>query len=93
VGTTAELFYVHVSSLKTRASALQEAERLRATDQPVVMRSVDLGDKGTWWRVYLGPYGVRADAQAAAAAAKAAGLTDYTQIHRLSSSQVEAGKG
>ncbi len=93
VGSTGPLFYVHVSSLPSRDDAQREARRMAGDGRPTVLRQVDLGEKGTWWRVYLGPYGVRSDAESAASEAKTAGITDYTQIHRLTSDQVEAGTG
>jgi cell division protein FtsN len=54
---------------------------------------VDLGKRGIWWRVYLGPYGMREDADAAATKAKTGKLTDYTRIHRLTRDEVEVGSG
>ena len=93
VGTTGRLHFVHVSSVKGREAAGREAARLRAAGYPTALRQVEIPDRGTWWRVYLGPYGERGDASTIADRVKAAGLTDYTQIHRLLASEVEVGTG
>lgn len=89
VGTTGGLFYVHVSSLKSKVGASIEAARIQRAGYPTAMRQVEIPERGTWWRVYLGPYGAHADAVEVGNAAKEAGLTDYTQIHRLSTGEVE----
>ena len=82
-----------MSSLKKRASADREATKLQRAGFPIALRQVELPERGTWWRVYLGPYGERARATEVAERAKTDGFTDYTQIHRLLTSEVEVGTG
>ncbi|GJM43378.1 MAG: hypothetical protein DHS20C21_02200 [Gemmatimonadota bacterium] len=93
LGTTGRLFFVHTSSLKTHAAAELDAAKLKRAGLPTALRQVEIPERGLWWRVYLGPYGQRADAVAVAERVKADGLTDYTQIHRLLTSDVEVGTG
>lgn len=93
VGSAAELYYVHVSSLSTHDSAEIESARLQRAGYPTGLKRFDLGARGVWWRVYVGPYGERADANAAADAVKERKLSDYTQVYRLEREGVEVGTG
>lgn len=77
-------FAVHVASLQTRNSAETEAGRYRAAGLPIVIRRVDLGEKGIWHRVFVGPYATRNEATEAASGIRSQGLSDYTQVQRVS---------
>lgn len=76
-------FGVHLVSVKTEADANREAARIGKSGFPTVIREVDLGEKGTWWRVYLGPYGTRDAAARVAQEVKTTGVTDYAMVLRL----------
>ena len=93
MGATGPMFFVHVLSSKSEAAARRDVQKLVKAGYPAGLRQVDLGEKGTWWRVYFGPYGLRPEASQVAEEAKAAKVTDYTQIHRLPVSEVEVGTG
>jgi hypothetical protein len=55
-------YVIHVSSFRGREKAKEEAFYLAGWGYPVFMYRVDLGSKGTWYRVYVGPYGTREEA-------------------------------
>jgi DedD protein len=74
---------VHVSSVHTSLKAEEETARLKAAGFDVFTRRVDLGPKGTWHRVYVGPFTNRADADAAAEAIRTRGVSDYAQVQRI----------
>jgi cell division protein FtsN len=82
---------VHVSSVKGRDGALQEAQRLAAGGRSTFVKQTEVPGKGTWWRVYVGPFGARAEAERMAATLRAAG--EDAQVYRLARADVEAGMG
>ncbi|MCA9753982.1 MAG: SPOR domain-containing protein, partial [Gemmatimonadetes bacterium] len=82
-------FGVHLTSQTTEAGARQDAARFQRAGYPTVIRHVEIPKKGWWWRVYVGPYGDRAEAAGVAAELKRKNITDYTQIHRLPAEDAE----
>ncbi len=60
--------------MRTRANAEAEAGRLAKTDHATEIEEVDLGPKGTWYRVYLTGFPSRTEAAATARKLKAEGL-------------------
>jgi DedD protein len=66
-------FAVQVASSKEKDKADQMAQKLKAKslDSYVIMK--DLGEKGIWYRIYVGKYMTKAEADAALAQVK----TDY----------------
>jgi|GEM_PF-7089480 cell division septation protein DedD len=74
-------YFIHVSSFKNDQHAANESlAYVRAGFQSKSTR-VDLGDKGIWYRVYLGPYASHSEAQQTADYVKDAELSTYTAIH------------
>jgi cell division septation protein DedD len=59
LGEFADQYVVHVSSFKGIDKAREEARDLLGWGYPVFIYRVDLGTKGMWHRVYVGPYGSR----------------------------------
>jgi cell division septation protein DedD len=59
------VFSVHVFSFKTQQEAQQEIERLNRQGFSAYLETVDLGAKGVWHRVKVGPYGTRTGAEQA----------------------------
>jgi hypothetical protein len=55
----ADLYIVHVSSFHGIDKAREEARDLIGWGYPVFLYRVDLGTKGIWYRVYVGPYDSR----------------------------------
>lgn len=82
---------VHVSSVKDRDGALGEAKRLAVGDRKTFVKETEVPGKGTWWRVYVGPFGARAEAERVAASLRGSG--EDAQVYRLARAEVEAGLG
>ncbi len=76
------VFGVHLESVKSEDGAAKEAATLTAQGTPAFIHRTDIPDKGTWWRVYAGPFATRAEAEQAAARIRAGGR-EYAQVHRL----------
>jgi SPOR domain len=58
-----EQYAVHVGSFRSRATADRESERLAAAlTRPGLVRAVDLGEKGVWYRVFIGRFPSRREA-------------------------------
>ena len=72
--------FVHVASFKTDAEAVGAAGTFSRAGYMTVVAPVDLGEKGTWYRVLIGPYGTRSEAAEAAEVIKAWELSDYAAI-------------
>jgi cell division septation protein DedD len=51
-----EQYCVHVSSFRSLEDARSDAYYLNDRGYPIIIASVDLGSKGKWFRVYVGPY-------------------------------------
>jgi cell division septation protein DedD len=77
--------------VKGRDGALVEAKRLSASDRPTFVKETEVPGKGTWWRVYVGPFGARAEAERAAVALRESG--EDAQVYRLARAELEAGTG
>jgi hypothetical protein len=58
----ADQYIVHVSSFHGIDKAREEARDLIGWGYPVFLYRVDLGTKGIWYRVYVGPYDSRESA-------------------------------
>jgi cell division septation protein DedD/TolB-like protein len=84
-------FAVHVSSWRREDSARREAAALEAVGYPAIWRRVLVPEKGSWYRVYAGPYGDRQTARNAAREIKSTGLSEYVQVHRLPAEEDEGG--
>ncbi len=83
-------YAVHMSSLHTELKANEDAARFRAAGFDVFVRRVDLGSKGVWHRVYVGPFEDAKSAAAAADLVRARGVSEYAQVQRISKSAVPA---
>jgi hypothetical protein len=60
----ANQYLVHVSSFRRLDRARDEALYLMGWDYPVFLYRIDLGGKGIWYRVYVGPADTREEARA-----------------------------
>jgi hypothetical protein len=60
----ANQYLVHVSSFRRLDSARDEALYLMGWEYPVFLYRIDLGGKGIWYRVYVGPAATRDEARA-----------------------------
>ena len=59
----APFYTVHVGSYRTKAVASAEAERIKAKGHDVFVERADLGRRGTWYRVKVGRFKVKSDAE------------------------------
>nr|NIS39972.1 SPOR domain-containing protein [Desulfuromonadales bacterium] len=57
-------FFLQVASFRDLKGALSLQEKLHRKGYPAEVREVDLGAKGVWSRVVVGPFDSRAEAQA-----------------------------
>jgi DedD protein len=62
---------VQAGSFRAAEDARSLRDRLARKDYPAFVQQVDLGDRGIWHRVRIGPYAESAEAQAVAARLKA----------------------
>lgn len=62
LGSFAGQYVIHVSSFRGTERASEEGLYLLGRGYPVFMYHVDLGSKGMWYRVYVGPFATRDDA-------------------------------
>jgi cell division septation protein DedD len=60
----ANQYLVHVSSFRGQAHAQEDADYLQGRGYATVVARVDLGDKGLWYRVYVGPFLTEPEAHA-----------------------------
>ena len=58
------IYTVHVNSFTRKASALARMRNLRSRDFDAWVAWIDLGDKGIWYRVLVGQYVTKSEAQA-----------------------------
>jgi type II secretory pathway predicted ATPase ExeA/cell division septation protein DedD len=77
-------FFIHVRSLRTTDAAAEVAETFVASGTPASVRE-QMVNNVLWYRVYLGPYEVRADAVRMANRLLAEGKITYYQVTRLDS--------
>jgi hypothetical protein len=78
--------------VKSREGALREAASLATPALPTFIHRTEVPEKGTWWRVYAGPYGIREEADRASRALHAQGR-EYAQVYRVPRAEVETGTG
>lgn len=73
-------FLVHVESFPTIETANDRAAALRDMGYRTQVQSVDRGEIGIWFRVYVGPYSARSSAERAAERLIELGLSDYAAV-------------
>lgn len=75
-------YTLHLSSYRKEASAQKDARALSGKGVDARIVAVDLGAKGRWYRVLVGKYSKKSQAQSAGASLKAAGsIPSYLVIH------------
>jgi cell division protein FtsN len=77
------VWVVHVASYKTEAKANVEIANLRTHGFQGRAVLSDLGSKGVWYRVLVGPYATRAEADAARTTVLALPGYDFAQVRRV----------
>ncbi len=63
VPVKAPFYTVHAGSYRTKAVASAEAERIKAKGHDAFVERADLGRRGIWYRVKVGRFKVRSDAE------------------------------
>lgn len=59
----APFYTVHVGSYRTKAAASAEAERIKAKGHDAFVERADLGRRGIWYRVKVGRFKIRSEAE------------------------------
>lgn len=75
-------YSIHISSFQEEINAIRHVRQLAAKGWPTYYRKVILPRKGTWWRVYVGPYTSEAETGRQASRLKAQGIARYAAIER-----------
>jgi hypothetical protein len=75
-------YSIHISSFQGEINAIRHVRQLAAKGWPTYYRKVILPRKGTWWRVYVGPYTSEAETGRQANRLKAQGIARYAAIER-----------
>jgi general secretion pathway protein A len=77
-------YTLRIASLKTRAQALEEIERLKKKlGSPVFSEKVELKDKGTWYRIYFGRFANHSEAELAKRKLKSQGWSTSMFVTRM----------
>lgn len=56
------LYRIQIASFRSREDAASMQQKLTQAGFRALVETVDLGDKGTWYRIFAGPYGGRIEA-------------------------------
>lgn len=65
-------YIIQVASVQKKSGAQDLSDRLSKSGYPAFVEETDLGAKGIWFRVYVGPFGSREAADGTASSLKAA---------------------
>jgi hypothetical protein len=80
----AQVFSIHFTSYKDRASAERDLERIqRLAGREGYVAEVDLGEKGVWQRVMVGTFATAQDAKAVREELAAKGTRDMGWVYRV----------
>jgi hypothetical protein len=75
---------VHFASYRSRLNATADAARLgRETGRPARALLIDLGEKGTWYRVVVGDFATADEARAFRAEVAVRKTSDVGAVYRL----------
>ncbi|MDY0261886.1 SPOR domain-containing protein [Syntrophotalea acetylenica] len=75
-------FIIQVASVQKQASAQDLSSRLAKSGYAAYVEKTDLGAKGIWYRVYVGPFASRSAADGAASTLKAARLANAPLVKK-----------
>lgn len=75
-------YLVQVAAVKQRQGAEGLRDRMKKKGYPAFVESADLGAKGTWYRVYAGPFGSKSDADQAVRSLKADRISSAPLVKR-----------
>ncbi len=75
-------YLVQVAAVKQRQGAEGLRDRMKKKGYAAFVESADLGAKGTWYRVYAGPFGSKTDADQAVRSLKADRISSSPLVKR-----------
>jgi cell division septation protein DedD len=76
-------YLIHISSFQESIRAREEVAFLRSREFPVFIVFLDLGAKGSWYRVYCGPFRTREEARDVKKNLDAIPQVRFTRIARI----------
>lgn len=81
---TGNYYYYHVASFRNEQRAMDCARILNRAGAEVVYQNEDVTELGRWYRVYVGPFKIRADAESTINKLKKKGLINIAFIKKNS---------
>ncbi|MGA1794595.1 MAG: SPOR domain-containing protein [bacterium] len=75
-------YYLHVGSFQSWNNATDSVKQLGGMGLPTVVRGVEIPQSGYWYRVYVGPFSVRLDAELMGREIRQKRVSDYAKIIR-----------
>lgn len=78
-------YYLHVGSFRAENKAIQFSQDLQKMGLETVVRGEEITDKGFWYRIYIGPFYSRLEAELESRDLKGKGIVDYAAIHKKDS--------
>ena len=79
---SAAYYYLHVASFRSQKSATDSVKYLKRNNVNTVIRKENIPNKGDWYRVYVGPYSSRSQAEQAARDLKNKKAVSYASIQK-----------
>jgi hypothetical protein len=78
-------YYLHVGSFRAEKKAAQFAQDLQKMGLETLVRGEEITDKGFWYRIYIGPFYSRLEAELESRELKGKGIIDYAAVHKKDS--------
>lgn len=78
-------YYLHVSSFREVKKATQFAQNLQQLGLKAIVRGEEVVNLGFWYRIYLGPFYSRLEAELESRELRKKGTIDYAAIHKKDS--------
>ena len=75
-------YYLHVASFRSEKSATDSIKYLKRNNVNTIIRQEEVPQKGYWYRVYVGPYSSRSQAERVARDLKNKKIITYASIHK-----------
>jgi hypothetical protein len=82
IGAEKYYYYLHISSFRSTRNADKDAKRLYRKGYDTVVRHERVGDKGFWYRVYIGPFTSLQEAKIKRNELRRTKLVDYAAIRK-----------
>jgi hypothetical protein len=79
---SAPYYYLHVASFRSEKSATDSVKYLKRNNVNTVIRKEKILNKGDWYRVYVGPYSTRSQAEQVARDLKNKKVITYASVQK-----------